>query len=116
MLGGEDRGDSPASFSDAHAGRAVGRSDSPTHSCLRSVVDDNGNPIFRNNICLEDRRLTSSLYAAAAGMYICVYACTCTECSISAVTSSIPSFYSIGVVTDTAEIEENNKTSLDGDN
>lgn len=37
----------------------VRREDPPTHSCWRSVVDDNGNPIFRNNICLEDRRLTS---------------------------------------------------------
>lgn len=49
----------------------VGRDDPPTHSCWRSVVDDNGNPIFRNNICLEDRRLTS----CDADVYACVFVC-----------------------------------------
>lgn len=68
-VGGEDDwGDSLEGFSDvlshAHARThvtcvLVGRDNPPTHSCWRSVVDDNGNPIFRNNICLEDRRLTS---------------------------------------------------------
>lgn len=51
----------------------AGRNDPPTHSCRRSVVDDNGNPIFRNNICLEDRRLTSP--ATLPG--VCTRACVC---------------------------------------
>lgn len=69
----------------------VRRDDPPTHSCWRSVVDDNGNPIFRNNICLEDRRLTS----CDADVYTRVYSCDARACarstkySIPAVTSLI---------------------------
>lgn len=90
----------------------VGRSDLPTHSCRRSVVDDNGNPIFRNNICLEDRRLTSLRYA----VYICAYAWACTKCSISAMTSFIPSFLPSGLLGVRNQIEENNWMSGDIDN
>lgn len=72
-VGGEDLGDSPESSSHAFARTLlVARNDPPTHSCWRSVVDDNGNPIFRNNICLEDRRLTS---CDAAGVCLYVYVC-----------------------------------------
>lgn len=72
----------------------VRREDPPTHSCWRSVVDDNGNPIFRNNICLEDRRLTScdaDVYTRAR-----VPVCACarsTKYSIPAVTSLILSVH-----------------------
>lgn len=69
----------------------VGRDDPPTHSCRRSVVDDNGNPIFRNNICLEDRRLKS----CDADVYTSVFVCArvCTKCSLSAVTSVVLSIF-----------------------
>lgn len=67
MLKEEDSGrDSSESFSDARARAharyvSVGRSGRIRRArrrtdCRRSAVDDNGNPIFRNNICLEDRR------------------------------------------------------------
>lgn len=93
-VGGEDLGDSPESFSHAFARTLlVARNDPPTHSCWRSVVDDNGNPIFRNNICLEDRRL-ASCDAAGVCIYICICVCVyvcmrCTRCSIPIVTSFI---------------------------
>lgn len=85
------------SFSDALARThvtcvLVGR-DPPTHSCWRSVVDDNGNPIFRNNICLEDRRLTSCDADVYTCVFVCVCTCTyCTKCSIPTVMSLILSF------------------------
>lgn len=60
----------------------LARNDPSTRSCRRSVVDDNGNPIFRNNICLEDQRLTS------CDANVCVYMRVCTSvCSIPIVTS-----------------------------
>lgn len=55
----------------------VGRDNLPTHSCWRLVVDDNGNPIFGNNICLEDRRLTSRDIAVYIHMRIRVCVCMC---------------------------------------
>lgn len=98
MLEGGDRGDIvPQVFqARSYAGYArVGWSEriAPTQSCRRSVVDDNGNPIFRNNICLEDRRLTS--LPLLLDMYICAYtyACSCTKCSISTMTSFVISFH-----------------------
>lgn len=79
----------------SHAGYAhVGRNDPPTHSCRRSVVDDNGNPIFQNNICLEDRRLRRR---HGCWVCTCAYARACTEYSISTVTF-IPSFHSLSDV------------------
>lgn len=88
-VGGEGKirgGDSLESFSDAPAPThtlhvLVRREDPPTHSCWRSVVDDNGNPIFRNNICLEDRRLTSCDADAYTRAYPCVRArvCVCAQ-------------------------------------
>lgn len=56
--------DSSESFSDARAHAryvSAGRSGKIRRArrrtdCRRSAVDDNGNPIFRNNICFEDRR------------------------------------------------------------
>lgn len=87
-VGGEGKirgGDSLESFSDAPARYMVlvRREDPPTHSCWRSVVDDNGNPIFRNNICLEDRRLTSCDADAYTRAYPCVRArarvCVCAQ-------------------------------------
>lgn len=72
--GREDLGDSSESFSHAFARTLlVAWNDPPTHSCWRSVVDDNGNPIFRNNICLEDRRLT----LRDAARRVCTYICAC---------------------------------------
>lgn len=69
----------------------VGRDDPPTHNCWRLVVDDNGNPIFRNNICLEDRRLTS----CDTDVYTCLFVCARAVRNVSFLPWRLSSFHSI---------------------
>lgn len=117
----EDWGDSLESFSDALARTryvCIGRDDPPTHSCWRSVVDDNGNPIFRNNICLEDRRLTSRRrWCVHVRIRVCVrmYALYEVFCSCR-VTFLILPFHSSVTLRNRIEKNRNRRRCRDTDN